>query len=133
MIYLPDTNACIRYLNPPASPVTKKFNAAMPGDIALCDIVKMELYYGAYRSSRQQNNLALLSQFFAAFLSLPFDAAAAEICGRVRSLLASAGTPIGPYDLQIAAIALANNLILVTHNTREFSRVPGLLLEDWEA
>ncbi len=57
MNYLPDTNACIRYLNVPASPVVTKFNQTAPGDIALCDIVKMELYYGAYRSSRQQNNL----------------------------------------------------------------------------
>lgn len=133
MIYLPDTNACIRYLNAPASPVAEKFSAAKPGDIALCDVVKMELYYGAYRSSRQQDNLVLLRRFFAAFPSLPFEDAAADICGRVRALLANAGTPIGPYDLQIAAIALANGLILVTHNTREFSRVPGLALEDWEA
>ena len=63
---------------------------------------------------------------------MPFDDAAAEICGRIRAALASAGTPIGPYDLQIASIALANNLTLVTHNTRGFSRVPGLLLEDRE-
>jgi len=133
VIYLPDTNACIRYLNAPASAVAGRFNAAAPGDIALCGVVKMELYYGAYRSSRQQDNLALLRQFFAPFFSLPFDDAAADTCGRVRAHLAAAGTPIGPYDLQIAAIALANNLILVTHNTREFSRVPGLALEDWEA
>ena len=132
MIYIPDTNACIRYLNKPDSPVAKKFVATPSSDIALCDIVKMELYYGAYRSARQSDNLALLKQFFLPFLSLPFDDVAADICGRIRALLASAGTPIGPYDLQIAAIALANNLTLVTHNTREFSRVPGLLLEDWE-
>ncbi len=132
MIYLPDTNACIRYLNVPASPVAVKFNQTAPRDIALCDIVKMELYYGAYRSSRQQSNLAVLKMFFVPFLSLPFDDAAADICGRIRAELAAAGTPIGPYDLQIAAIALANGLTLVTHNTREFSRVSGLLLEDWE-
>ena len=132
MIYIPDTNACIRYLNKPDSSVAKKFAATPPGDIALCDIVKMELYYGAYRSSRQQDNLALLRKFFLPFLSLPFDDDAAEICGHIRAMLAAAGTPIGPYDLQIAAIALANNLTLVTHNTREFSRVPGLLLDDWE-
>lgn len=132
MIYIPDTNACIRYLNKPDSSVAKKFASAAPGDIALCDIVKMVLYYGAYRSVRQQDNLALLKQFFLPFLSLPFDDVAADICGRVRAALAAAGTPIGPYDLQIAAIALANNLTLVTHNTREGSRVPGLLLDDWE-
>ena len=132
MIYIPDTNACTRYLNKPDSTVAKKFAAAKPEDIALCDIVKMELYYGTYRSSRQQDNLVLLKQFFLPFLSLPFDDVAADICGRIRAVLATAGTPIGPYDFEIAAIALANNLTLVTHNTREFSRVPGLLLEDWE-
>jgi tRNA(fMet)-specific endonuclease VapC len=62
---------------------------------------------------------------------LPFDDAAAEVYGRIRAELASRGTPIGPYDLMIAATALANNLILVTHNTREFARVSGLVLEDW--
>ncbi len=71
-------------------------------------------------------------QFFLPFLSLPFDDVAAEICGRIRAALATAGTPIGPYDFESAAIALANTLTLVTHNTRKFSRVPGLLLEDWE-
>lgn len=132
MTYLPDTNACIRYLNQPNSAVARKMKVTAPQDIALCSVVKMELWYGAYRSARQADNLALLRVFFAAFRSLPFDDAAADICGRVRAALATAGTPIGPYDLQITAIALANGLTLVTHNTREFSRVPGLLLEDWE-
>ncbi len=100
--------------------------------MAICDIVQMELYYGAYRSSRQENNLTLLRDFFNEFISLPFDGRAAQICGQLRAQLAALGTPIGPYDLQIAAIALANNLILVTHNTREFSRVDGLQIEDWE-
>ena len=70
--------------------------------------------------------------FLVQFVSLPFDDDAAEVYAIIRARLEAQGTPIGPYDLQIAAIALANNLILVTHNTREFSRVPGLLLEDWE-
>ena len=70
--------------------------------------------------------------FFGDFISLPFDGQAADICGRIRASLARRGTPIGPYDFQIAAIALANNLILVTHNVDEFSRVEGLRIEDWE-
>lgn len=110
MIYLPDTNACIRYLNPISSPVTRRFQSVVARDVALCSIVKMELYYGAYRSARQAENLTLLRQFFGAFRTLPFDDNASEICGRIRANLANAGTPIGPYDLQIAAIALANNL-----------------------
>ena len=66
------------------------------------------------------------------FESLPFDDAAAQHYATVRRQLESVGAGIGPYDLQIAAIALANGCTLVTHNTQEFSRVMGLLLEDWE-
>lgn len=71
-------------------------------------------------------------QFLNLFVSLPFDDNAALIYGEIRAQLRALGTPIGPNDLQIAAIALANNLILVTHNLREFSRVNGLPIEDWE-
>ena len=94
--------------------------------------MKLELYYGAYNISRSAENLANLRNFFRDFDSLPFDGQAAEICGRVRAHLRALGTPIGSYDLQIAAIALAYNLTLVTHNTREFERVEDLRLEDWE-
>lgn len=65
--------------------------------------------------------------------TVPFDIAAARHFGTVRASLSRQGQMIGPYDLQIAAIALANDLTLVTHNTREFARVPDLRLEDWEA
>ena len=66
------------------------------------------------------------------FQSLPFDDRAADEYGRIRAHLAGLGTLIGPNDLLIASIALANGLILVSHNTREFSRVPGLKLDDWQ-
>jgi tRNA(fMet)-specific endonuclease VapC len=101
-------------------------------EVVLCDLVKLELYYGAYRSERQEQNLEVLREFFSEFVSLLFDGRAAQICGRIRAILAASGTPIGPYHFQIAAIAIANNLILVTHNIREFSRVEGLRFEDWE-
>lgn len=92
----------------------------------------MELYYGAYRSLRREQNMALLEPFFNQFTILLLDPEAARIAGKIRSDLAALGTPIGPYDLQIAAIALANDLTVVTHNVREFSRVVGLRIEDWE-
>ncbi len=107
-----------------------RFRAHQPADIAFCSVVKAELLYGAYRSARRADNLRLLAILFQQFESLPFDDVAAEHYGRVRADLAAQGTPIGPNDLMIAAIALANNLILVTHNTREFARVAGLTLED---
>ncbi len=97
----------------------------------MCAVVVGELYYGAYRSPYSTANLALLAKFLPRFLSLPYDDAAAELFGRVRAQLAATGSLIGPYDLQIAAIALANQCTLVTHNTTEFSRITGLVLEDW--
>ncbi|RUS94633.1 hypothetical protein DSM106972_092700 [Dulcicalothrix desertica PCC 7102] len=84
------------------------------------------------RSNDMERTLTRQQQFLNLFVSLPFDDAAAIIYGRIRAELTELGTPIGPNDFQIAAIAMANNLILVTHNTGEFSRVPSLPLEDWE-
>ncbi len=133
MTYLLDTNACIAYLNRIDTRFLARMQAVSPDDIYLCDIVKFELYYGAYNSSRPQDNLATLRRFFTEFRSLPFNEAAAERAGYWRLALKRAGNSIGAYDLQIAAIALANNLTLVTHNRREFERIDRLNLDDWEA
>jgi len=76
--------------------------------------------------------LEKLVRFFQQFASLAFDDEAAKLAGQIRSQLTTSGTPIGPNDLLIAAIALANDLILITHNTREFGRVDSLQIEDWE-
>lgn len=133
MLYLPDTNVWIQHLNPAPSIAKTKLSSHSPAQIVLCDVVKAELYYGAYKSARREANLAVLTTLFAGFGSLPFDGEAARISGEIRADLARKGTPIGPYDLQIAAIALANDCTLVTHNTGEFSRIAGLKLEDWEA
>lgn len=131
-MWLPDTNAWIALINPRPSPVKAQFQLHSPGSIFLCDVVKAELYYGAFRSARRDDNLALLERSFAAFPSLSFDGAAARMFGEIRAALASGGTPIGPYDLQISAIALVHGLTVVTHNTGEFDRVPRLRTEDWE-
>jgi tRNA(fMet)-specific endonuclease VapC len=132
VIYLLDTNACIQFLNDPNSPVSIRILRTPSSDIYICSIVRVELLYGAHRSSQIERNLRTLERLFDEFTSLPFDDRCGSIAGRIRAQLAALGTPIGAYDLQIAAIALANNLILVTHNTREFSRVEGLIIEDWE-
>lgn len=132
MKYLLDTNAWIKILNQPHSPVKKKFAHCLPSDIVLCSVVKSELFYGAYKSSRKNANLELLGSIFSQFKSLNFNDEAAEICGNIRAQLHALGKPIGPYDLQIAGIALANNLTIITHNTAEFSRITGLRIEDWE-
>jgi len=132
MSYLLDTNVCIQLLNNTNSALNERLRQEEPEDIYLCTVVQMELYYGAYRSLRGEQNLALLEPFFQQFTVLLLNPEAARIAGKIRGELAKLGTPIGPYDLQIAAIALANNLTLVTHNVREFRRVVELRIEDWE-
>lgn len=131
-MYLPDTNVWIRYLNQTDSGITGKLTSLRPDDVALCSVVLAELFFGAYKSAKQAENLELVELLARQFVSIPFDDAAAAEFGRIRAHLAAQGTPIGPYDLQIAAIALCNGLTVVTHNTDEFTRVPGLLVEDWE-
>jgi tRNA(fMet)-specific endonuclease VapC len=131
-MYLLDTNTCIQYLTGRSDNVINKFKTTSRQNIYLCDVVKSELYYGAFRSVKKEQNLALYELFFSQYMSLPFDGKSARIYGEIRSELSKLGTPIGAYDFQIAAIALANNLILVTHNTREFQRIKNLQLEDWE-
>lgn len=132
MTYLFDTNVCIRLLNNTSLAVRNRLAIEQPENIYLCTVVQMELYYGAYRSAHPEQNLVLLERFFRQFSILPLDSQAARIAGEIRTQLAALGTSIGPYDVQIAAIALANNLTLVTHNTSEFRRVHGLRIEDWE-
>ena len=132
MKYLLDTNVCISYLNNVESLVRTRMQMLKPSEILLCSVVEAELYYGVMKSATPSKNLTRLTPFLKQFVSLPFDSKAARKFGHIRADLAKAGTPIGPYDFQIAAIALVNRLILVTHNTREFSRIAGLQLEDWE-
>ena len=133
MRYLLDTNVCIRYLNGASETIRKRIEATHPREIVVCAIVKAELFYGAENSQYPQANLEKQRAFLERFVSLPFDDQAAEAYGRIRATLKKTGTPIGPNDLLIAAIAVANNCVLVSHNTKEFSRITELVLEDWEA
>ncbi len=133
MKFLLDTDACISYLRHRDSRVAARLAVMPNAEIALCSVVKAELFYGALRTSDPATEQARLRAFLAGFVSLPFDDRAAETYGRIRAQLSSQGAPIGPNDLMIAAIALAQSLTLITHNTREFSRVKGLVIDDWEA
>lgn len=134
MTYLLDTNAWIAYLRQNNPKLVRTVAQMNPTDIALCSVVLGELWYGAYHGAltKQAANLALIARLRQRFAPLPFDDFAAEEYGKARDYLASRGTPIGPNDLMIASIALANGLTVVTHNTSEFSRVPGLKFEDWQ-
>lgn len=131
-MYLLDTNACVTYLRQPQSLLGMRLTAAPASDVRVCAIVVAELFYGAHRSAQSAANLVKVAAFLQQFISLPFDDAAAQEYARIRVQLEAQGQPIGPYDLQIAAIALVNGATLVTHNTQEFGRVPGLTIEDWE-
>jgi tRNA(fMet)-specific endonuclease VapC len=132
MKYLLDTNTCIRHLNRRSQAIIDKL-ASLPSDeIAVCAVVKAELFYGAHKSQYPMLTLEKQQQFLDQFVSLPFDDESALIFGQIRAKLELAGTPIGLHDLQIAAIALAHNLIVVTHNVREFGRIERLHLIDWE-
>jgi tRNA(fMet)-specific endonuclease VapC len=131
-MFLLDTNACIRILNGSSPALASRLRACEPSSIRLSAVTKAELLYGAHRSTRVTENLRLLEEFFSAFASLPFDDRCAEHYGSIRADLAGRGKPIGPNDLLIAATARAHDLTLVTHDRREFSRVVGLKLEDWE-
>ena len=132
MRYLLDTNTRIRYINGRSQSVADRLDALPEREAVVCAVVKAELFFGALHSHHPAKSLAGQKQFLKLFASLPFDDAAAEHYAQIRADLANKGTPIGSNDMFIAAIALANGLILVTHNTREFGRVAHLQIEDWE-
>jgi tRNA(fMet)-specific endonuclease VapC len=132
MIKLLDTNACIQLWQRKNLTVRRHFTLHSPADIALCSVVKAELLFGALRSEKKENNLQLLQKLFAPLHSFEFDDNAAEHYAEIRADLSAQDNLIGANDLMIAAIARANKVTLITHNTGEFSRVQGLLIEDWE-
>jgi tRNA(fMet)-specific endonuclease VapC len=133
MTYLLDTNVWVALLRNASAAVATRFHAAAPtGDLRVCSVVRAELRYGALRSAKPAFNRASVDAMLAPYPSLPFNDAAADQYATIRQHLESLGLVIGPLDLQIAAIALANGCALVTHNTTEFGRVPGLSVEDWQ-
>lgn len=131
-MFLLDTNTCIRILNGSSPAVAERLRDTPPSEVRLSAVVKAELLYGARKSARVDDNLRVLRRFFAPFVSLPFDDRCAEEAGLIRLDLERSGRPVGPNDLLIAATARAHDLVVVTHNSREFDRIPGLRSEDWE-
>lgn len=129
MRFLLDTNAVIAILKSHPG-VLGRLRRNAPEDFGLSAIVVHELRYGASKSARQAENHARIDGL--RFETVPFDAEDARQAGEVRAARARAGTPIGGSDILIAGQALARGLILVSHNTREFDRVDGLRVEDWQ-
>lgn len=130
MRYMLDTNICIYAINDRPPKVLQAFREHYAEGLGVSAITAAELFYGVARTGSARNAEAL-RRFLAGLEVADFDTPAAEVAGQVRSWLARQGTPIGPYDSLIAAHAQALDAILVTNNTREFERVPGLKLANW--
>jgi tRNA(fMet)-specific endonuclease VapC len=131
MRYLLDTNICIYIMknNPPN--VRERFKAFSFGDIGISTVTAAELFYGVENSHYPEQNRIMLYQFLAPLIQIPFEEKDSSTYGSIRAYLKKLGQPIGANDLFIAAQCVSRNLILVTNNTNEFSRVPNLKLEDW--
>jgi tRNA(fMet)-specific endonuclease VapC len=128
MRYLLDSNAIITWFNGRNRALVERLKAH-DGEFGTSTIVIFELYFGAFNSSRVADNIDRLANLKMPLLE--FGEADAKAAGEIRVALKKAGTPIGPYDLLIAAQAKARDMVMVTNNVTEFSRVEGLVVEDW--
>jgi tRNA(fMet)-specific endonuclease VapC len=128
-----DTNICIALINRRSPAARRRLESHQPGDVIMSAIVLYELLQGAMKSGRTEANLANVRDFKLLVPAVEFDENDAAEASRVRRHLESSGKPIGPYDMLIAGQAKSRGLVLATNNVREFSRVPGLIVEDWLA
>ncbi len=131
-MYLLDTNTCIFIKNRKPEHVLNRLKLAIDEGVYLSSVSVAELQFGVYSSQNIEKNRVSLTEFLAPFEILDFDDNDAEAFGKLRSDLKRRGELIGPYDMLIAAQAMTRNLVLVTNNTDEFRRIPGLQLEDWK-
>ena len=129
--YLLDTNVVISLIGKKSEILQDRLLSRKPGSVAISVIVMHELYFGAYKSQRVEYNLETARLFLRNVPVLELDERDATTAGEIRAALAITGKPIGPYDVLLAGQAKARDLTLVTNNTREFDRVPGLRVEDW--
>ncbi|NUM62214.1 MAG: type II toxin-antitoxin system VapC family toxin [Ignavibacteriaceae bacterium] len=131
MKYLLDTNICIYIIKKKPESVIKIFSKIKLGDVAISAITIAELYFGLAKSSKPNENTIALQEFLQPLVTLDFNSDDAVVYGRIRAELEANGQMIGAMDLLIAAIALSRELILVTNNEKEFSRIKDLKLENW--
>ena len=131
MKYMLDTNVCIHVMKQKPLSVMENFRRHASMDVCISSITYAELCHGVDKSRNTEQNRLALSVLLAGIQIIPFDSAAAAAYGRLSTYLESAGTPIGVMDTLIASHALSLGLTIVTNNTREFIRVPGLTVEDW--
>jgi len=133
MRFMLDTDSCIYVIKRRPPGVLRRLRLHNVGDVGISSITLAELAFGAAKSQHPEANRAALDEFVLPLEVAPFDALAAKSYGTVRAELERKGALIGPLDTLIAAHALSLSVTLVTHNTREFSRVAGLLVADWTA
>jgi len=126
-----DTNTCIDAMKGMYPGMSERFSRFSPEDFGVPTIVRAELLLGVLKSANPERTGAIVEKFLAPYELIPFGRTAAQTYATIRHELENKGTPIGPNDLLIAATARARNLVLITHNTDEFSRVSGLAIEDW--
>lgn len=131
MRYMLDTNTCIYIIKRAPEHVYRRFKTHRIGDIGISAITYCELQFGVTNSKKPEENQLALTEFLGPLEVLDFPSAAAPINGRLQTHLQRAGTPIGNYDLVIAAHAAHEGFTLVTNNIKEFKRVLGLKLENW--
>jgi len=131
MRVLLDTNICIYMIKNKPPEVRKHFEAFAPGDIAISSITVAELQYGVEKSAAREKNALALEAFLLPLEISSFDMDSAIAYGKIRAGLERQGTPIGGMDMLIAAQAIAQGFTLITHNLKEFKRVPGLKCETW--
>ena len=127
-----DTNICIHIINAKPTAVPRRFRDYRMGEIGLCSVVAAALAYGVSKSGSTRNRAAL-DLFLAPLAILPLDETALWCYGDLRADLERQGTPIGAHDTLIAAQSLSLKATLVTNNSKEFERVPGLQIENWVA
>ena len=130
MRFMLDTNLCLYAIKHRPPEVIAALRAHESAGLGLSSVTVAELYFGVAKSGSARN-LSALEQFLAPLELADFDRSAAASYGPLRAAMEAAGAPIGPLDTQIAAHALALGVTLVSNNTREFARVPGLRLENW--
>jgi tRNA(fMet)-specific endonuclease VapC len=131
MKWMLDTDTCIALIKRQPPNLIKRLQTKAVGDVGISSITLAELRFGVSKSARRQQNEAALDQFLLPLDIAAFDELAADSYGDVRAELESNGTPIGPLDTLIAGHALSLNVVLVTHNMREFRRITGLRIDDW--
>lgn len=131
MIILLDTDICIYIIRRKPITVLQKFNSYAVGDIGVSSVTVAELFVGAQKSHHPAQNQQAVEQFLLPLTIATFDYAAAVAYGHVRATLEQQGTPIGALDTLIAAHAVSLGVTIATNNGREFTRVPGLTVEDW--